>query len=106
MKEKGKILVIEDNIRWQEKLRKYLTAAGYYVEVAETIEMALQKVVCDRFHFITIDMQLDNNNQSPLKYEGWKILEVVTKLRIQYTTPCMKASFLWKNLSLIKKSSY
>ena len=86
---KGKVLIIEDSQRWQDRLRRYLEVDGFYVEAATDLDTALNKIANDRFHFITIDLQLDNNNKSSGKYEGWNILEIVKKIRLQYFTPCM-----------------
>jgi len=86
---KGKVLVIEDNVDWQNLLRDFLEKAGYFVVIEASLELAINKISHELFHFITIDMQLDEDNTGKEKFEGWHILEVVKKLRIHQTTPTM-----------------
>lgn len=88
MKERGKVLVIEDEQEWQNDLREYLAEAGYHVEICDNLETALQKVIKEQFHFITLDMRL-SKEMDPSKFEGWSILEIVKKLRTQDITPVM-----------------
>lgn len=86
---KGKILVIEDNIFWHKKLEKYLIDAGFFVEIANNLEMALNKIKNERFHFITVDMQLNESTMDQHKFEGSNILKLIEKLHIQDHTPVM-----------------
>jgi CheY-like chemotaxis protein len=89
MRTRGKVLVIEDNRYWQTDLREYLEAANYYVEVADNLDKALEKVKKELFHFITIDMQLKESTVDAETFEGWEILQIVIKLRVQRTIPVM-----------------
>ncbi len=100
---KGKILIIEDNHSWQIMLKKYLQEDGFYVEVTNDLATALLKIEKEMFHFVTIDMQLDNNNKTPGKYEGWTILETVKKIRLQNTTPCMVITAWGEDYEEVKK---
>jgi DNA-binding response OmpR family regulator len=101
---KGKVLVIEDNQAWQDLLKKYLERDGFYVEIVDNLESALTKVKHELFHFITIDMRLDDSNQAPGRYEGWTILKVVKELRIQNLTPCMIVTAHGEDYHELKKS--
>ena len=86
---KGKVLVIENEKDWQTDLKTILEKAGYFVVVAETLPAAIQIVQKELFHFITIDMRLDDNNTEPADYEGWDVLAILKQLRTQDTTPAM-----------------
>jgi len=86
---KGKVLIIEDNEVWQNILKEPLESDGFFVEVVNNLDEAVKKVNREKFHFITIDMQLHNDTTTPEQYEGWNILEIIKKLRIQIITPCM-----------------
>jgi len=86
---KGKILVIEDDKHWQSKLGRYLEEAGFYVEIVSDLDLALQKVSSELFHFITIDMSLDEGRSNAGNFEGWQVLEIVKKLSVESRTPTM-----------------
>jgi CheY-like chemotaxis protein len=86
---KGKVLVIENEEPWKTYIREFLEEAGFFVEVVENLDDALQKMKNELFHFITIDMQLDTRTTSSKDFEGWKILEEVKKLWIHDRTPTM-----------------
>ncbi|OQP59677.1 hypothetical protein A3860_36520 [Niastella vici] len=88
-KKKGKVLVIEDNPDWIDYLKKHLEKAGFFVLTASNLTMAKQMITSDRFHFITIDMQLVKDTERN-KFEGWDILAIVKYLNLEdTTTPCM-----------------
>ena len=89
MKQRGKVLVIEDNAHWQYDIKECLIKAGFYVEVVSGLQAALAKVQKELFHFITIDMQLKESTTDSNNFEGWDILTIVNKLRIQDITPVM-----------------
>lgn len=89
-KMKGKILIIEDDPNWQNDLRFYFENDGFYVEVVSSLEEGISKIKKELFHFITIDMRLDDDKDiNPEQFEGWKLLEVIKKLRVQERTPVM-----------------
>ena len=100
---KGKVLVIEDDINWQDNLRRFLEIAGFYVEIESNIEAALKKLQKDRFHFITIDMQLDEKNATVLEFEGWRILEIIKKLHLLRITPVMVITGFEREYQELKK---
>ncbi len=86
---KGKILVIEDNPIWQRKFKKFLELDGFFVEIVSNPKIAIEKIQTERFHFITIDMQLNEKNKEAKSFEGWDILELIKKFRVQAITPVM-----------------
>jgi len=101
---KGKVLVIEDDKNWQKDLRLFLERAGFHVEVADNLEDALRKVEKELFHFITIDMQLDERNNKAAQFEGWNILDTIKRLRVHARTPTMIITgFTDKYLALKKE---
>jgi CheY-like chemotaxis protein len=99
---KGKVLVIEDDEFWKSDLCEFLEDAGFHVEVVSELEKALEKVKKERFHFITIDMQLNEANIDSQKYEGWEILEIIKKLRVQDITPAMVITGFGEEYSELK----
>jgi DNA-binding response OmpR family regulator len=87
---KGKILVIEDDPNWQEDLKYYFESDGFYVDIVADLETAIIKIKNEMFHFITIDMRLDDKkDMNPDQFEGWELLQIVKKLRVQNNTPVM-----------------
>ncbi|SDF96279.1 Response regulator receiver domain-containing protein [Dyadobacter soli] len=86
---KGKVLIIEDDPVWIEQLSSHLEFAGFHVTVANSIESAIAKLTSEMFHFITIDMNLNDRADDPDQFEGWKVLETVNRLRIRDITPTM-----------------
>jgi len=89
MKQRGKVLVIEDDDHWHYDIKECLINAGFHVEVVTGFRAALAKVQKELFHFITIDMQLKETTTDANQFEGWDILDTVNKLRIQDRTPVM-----------------
>ena len=74
--------------------------------VVSDLSLALQKVKSEIYHFITIDMQLDESNVDAHKFEGWDILEIIKKLRVQDITPAMVITGFnkeYKDLKEMKK---
>jgi CheY-like chemotaxis protein len=88
VKERGKVLVVEDNQNWQKDIKKCLQKAGLFVEVVDNLNTAIYKIKNELFHFITIDMELIEGT-SPQAFQGWDLLAAIKKLRIQRTTPVM-----------------
>jgi DNA-binding response OmpR family regulator len=89
MKTKGTILVIEDNLLWQKELRKVLEKEGYFVDIESRFENAIIKVKEKLYHFITIDMQLNKKTLDPYLFEGWDLLKIIKKLKIENNTPVL-----------------
>lgn len=85
---KGKVLIIEDNPEWQARLKMFIEAGGYHVTVIDNLNEAIDVVSHQMFHFITVDMQL-SETIDPLDFEGWPLLHVIKKLRVQENTPVM-----------------
>jgi len=86
---KGKVIIIEDDKKWQRKLSQYLIEAGFYVEVSAELKSGLEKIENEIFHFATVDLQLDNNTQNPSEFEGWDILEEIIRHRTDNRMPTM-----------------
>jgi DNA-binding response OmpR family regulator len=89
---KGKVLIIEDDPNWQDDLKEFLEFDGFHVEIAADITTAIKKVTKERFHFITLDMRLDKDSKENLRideFEGWDVLDVIKRLRVEQMTPVM-----------------
>lgn len=104
-KKKGNILVIEDNPDWIEYLKMHLEKAGFIVTIASDLTIAKELATKDRFHFITIDMQLKSDSDRH-NFEGWDILRIAKELNLENTTPCMVVTAYpedYRELAHIKK---
>ena len=88
MIKRGKVLVIEDDISWQTKLKKYLEKEGFFVDAAVSLEEAKVKMQ-NNYHYITIDLQLDTKTTDKEKFEGWEILQKVVNTSLKFRTPTM-----------------
>jgi CheY-like chemotaxis protein len=77
MKKRGKVLVVEDNPRWSERLRRILEENGFHVTTIQTKEEALALLGNEHFHFATIDLQLDEENLDSDNFEGWTVLKKI-----------------------------
>lgn len=89
---KGKILVIEDDPIWQDDLKEFLELDGFHVDVVGDIESALKIIEMQMFHFVTLDMRLDKlskENLLAVDFEGWDILGLIKKIRLEQITPVM-----------------
>ena len=89
MSQKGKVLVIEDEQDWQDLLTEYLEEAGFHVTLVSGLEAGYKRVKEEMFHFATIDLQLDKNNQNPSEFEGWSILQKIVEYRADSYMPTM-----------------
>lgn len=106
MKQRGKVLVIEDKSIWQQKLKEYLEEIGFFVETVSSLEVGLDKIQKELFHFVTIDLQLDDDTADPTSYEGWRVLERIAKLRAdQYLSTMVITAFEkdYEELKRVKK---
>ena len=106
MGSRGKILVIEDNEDWKQLLSDYLKEAGYHVETVTTLNQGLQKIKREMFHFVTIDLQLDEKTQKPSEFEGWDILKKIIDYRANSYMPTMVITGfegVYEKFSKIKK---
>ncbi len=88
MPRKGKILIIEDEKEWQDLLSEYLESAEFQIEIADNLDLAIEKINNELFHYITIDLRLTGDKDAS-SYEGWDILRTAIKQRIMYRTPYM-----------------
>lgn len=67
MATKGRILIVEDDPNWSDKLKSLLTSSGYDADVAETIDDALSIVKNRLYHVVLLDMELPQNSTSRTK---------------------------------------
>lgn len=76
MGKKWKALVVEDDYVWSDRLKKTLEENDFEVDVAITIEEALQILDSGQnFHFVSIDLQLKKETTDEKEYEGWQVLD-------------------------------
>ena len=76
MKHRGKVLIIEDNPLWAKRLRRYLEKSDFSVTVASNKNKAIEFLKKQNFHFITVDLQLDEATQNTDDFEGWEVLKI------------------------------
>lgn len=77
MEAKAKVLVIEDNQRWSERLKRTLEENGIAAVTARSQEEAIECLGRDSFQFVTLDLQLDESTVVNEKYAGWEILKKI-----------------------------
>jgi CheY-like chemotaxis protein len=76
MKRPGRILVVDDVPRWRQVLRSVLESGGYYVETAASIEETKERLRNDRFHLLTLDINLEDDT-SESNTEGMEFLRTL-----------------------------
>lgn len=76
MKSKGRILVIEDNLDWQERIKGHLEESGFSIVVANNLDAAKKNIKKENFHVICIDLQMDEKTLSEDDFEGWELLKL------------------------------
>lgn len=54
----NKILIVDDDVDWQENISITLTKAGYYTEVVATGKEALQKLKEKNFDLVILDLRI------------------------------------------------
>jgi DNA-binding response OmpR family regulator len=73
MSRQGRILIVENEQRWQDALTGILQRDKYQVEVAATIEQAEEFLKEKFFHMAILDIRMDNQDD-PTDIEGIKLL--------------------------------
>jgi|GEM_PF-3454848 len=76
-KKRGKVLVVEDNSQWSNRLKAALEENGFYVIIKKTRAEALETLGKENFHFATVDLQLDESTLDDKKFEGWDVMKKV-----------------------------
>ncbi len=90
MKKRGKVLVVEDNPTWSNRLREALEENGFYVVVKKTKVEALEVLEKkELFHFATVDLQLDENTLDDKKFEGWEVMKKILAIGLNENMPVM-----------------
>jgi ActR/RegA family two-component response regulator len=80
----GRILVVEDDPRWQNTLRRFLESEGYSVAIARDYDEAVAKLEIECFRLVVLDMRLvdwDVTND-----EGMQVLEKMKQLGLDGVT--------------------
>jgi CheY-like chemotaxis protein len=72
MKRPGRILVIDDNIRWQKMLSTTLQRAGFHVTVASDPQTARERLQEHFYHIIVLDIRMEDND--PTNAQGFELL--------------------------------
>lgn len=54
MKNRGKVLVIEDDLKWSNRLQETLEENGFHVVTKKTKAEALEILQQEHFHFATL----------------------------------------------------
>jgi len=89
MKERGKVLVVEDNLKWSNRLQEVLEENGFNVTVTKTKTEVLKLLEKENFHFATVDLQLDESTLDEKKFEGWEIMKKVFDVGADRMMPIM-----------------
>lgn len=75
---KARILVVEDNPRWQNTFRRFLESEGYSVFIAPNYDEAVVRLESECFHLAVVDIRLidwDRSNE-----EGMRVLSKISEL--------------------------
>lgn len=75
---RARILVVEDDPRWQNTFRRFLESEGYSVSIAPNYDEAAIKLESECFHLAVVDMRLvdwDRSNE-----EGMRVLAKISEL--------------------------
>jgi two-component system chemotaxis sensor kinase CheA len=91
-----KVLVAEDSSYMRQLIKGYLTEAGYVVETAEDGNIALDKLIEQKFDLIVSDLEMPNMN-------GFEFITNVRKGNIQSDIPAIANSSL-NSPDIIKKA--
>jgi len=78
MSERGRILIIEDQLNWQEVLHGILTDAGFAVEVVASSPAAIEKLQQSLYHLAIIDIRLVDQDVGNV--EGMNLLRQIEQL--------------------------
>jgi len=89
MKKRGKVLVVEDNPKWSNRLEEVLAENGFHVVVTKTKAEALKILEKENFHFTTVDLQLDESTLDDKKFEGWEVMKKVFDVGADRMMPIM-----------------
>lgn len=89
VKKRGKVLVVEDNTTWSNRLKEILSENGFRVIVIKTKDEALKILERENFHFATFDLQLDEETLDVNKFEGWEVMKKVLAIGANRTMPIM-----------------
>ncbi len=89
MEKRGKVLVVEDNAKWSDRLKEILEENGFQVTVKKTKTEALETLEKEYFHFATVDLQLDESTLDEKKFEGWEIMKKILDLGAYKNMPIM-----------------
>lgn len=71
-----KILIVEDNADLSESIVKYLVGEGYICELADSVELALEKIQFYEYDCILLDISLPDGN-------GFTVLNKLKKMNKQ-----------------------
>ena len=75
--ETPRVLVVEDEPDWRELLQEIFESEGCQVEVAESYQEAVDKILNASYHLATIDIRLDNINHKDAR--GLELLEMAKR---------------------------
>lgn len=81
---RGRILVVEDDPRWQNTFRRFLKSEGYSVAIATNYDEAVTRLESECFHLAVIDIRLvdwDKDNE-----EGLQVLAKMAELGLDNVT--------------------
>lgn len=89
MKKRGKVLVVEDDPKWSNRLQEILEENGFHITVVETKVDALKILEKESFHFATVDLQLDETTLDDKQFEGWEVMKKVLDVGADRLMPIM-----------------
>jgi DNA-binding NtrC family response regulator len=71
----GTILIVEDDIDWQEELSSTLKSAGYECEIAGDYSTGLEKLRQNSPLTLVLDLQLRSDHLKDESFKGWELAQ-------------------------------
>ncbi len=76
MKQETCVLIVEDSIEWQKRLRRHLERQGLAVDVAKNLAEVRDKLKENTYWLATVDIELGESDQNQ---DGLKVLEMLNQ---------------------------
>ena len=86
MNRQGRILIVENEERWQNTLASLLQREGFKVDVASTSGQALEQFDKSFYHFAIFDIRLDDDDD-PTDVEGFNLLKELENRKLYEIMP-------------------
>src|SRR3990172_1408946 len=73
---KPRVLIVEDELGWQEELQSLILDAGYDCDLTSNLVIASKKIITDNYALVIIDLKLEPKSDT-LYFEGYDLLGAI-----------------------------